>query len=294
MKPVILLILMFSIFSCNNSAEYVDAISDSTQVVSPDTALSETVVITPAVQSNKEKLEQSLASFEHPKIDSIDTEDILEVIKDILETLNEEAEKDDWKNVAEYYEKTESTMKQTAKGTDIFNKNQSEFDKMKNKIENHRLEELEAEKHLKQISSKSRWEKIRNSFQKKLDGGELTEFSNEQHNAFNQILADWDAYKQNNKLSWYRNGETNLEDLFFNYSKNNAKAKAAWGFIIQQVDWNGAVNYFTNVAPDAKATGQPYYMLKYYYNTIDKGTEHKALYDDATDATVTKLCPPVH
>lgn len=294
MKPVILLILMFSIFSCNNSAENVEATSDSTQVVSPDTSLSETGVITPAVLSNKEKLVQSLESFEHPKIDSIDAEDILEVIKDILEALNEEAEKDDWKNATEYYEKTESTMKQTAEGTDVFNKNQSEFDKIKNKIENHRLEELEAEKHLKQISSKSRWEKVRNSFQKKLDGGELTEFSNEQRNAFKQILADWDAYKQNNKLFWYRNSETNFEDLFFNYSKNNANAKAAWGFIIQQVDWNGAVNYFTNVAPDANAMGKSYYMLKYYYNTIDKGSEHKALYDDATDEAVNELCPPVH
>jgi hypothetical protein len=63
--------------------------------------------------------------------------------------------------------------------------------------------------------------------------------------------------KKNNKLSWYRNRENNIEELFFNYSKDNGKVKAAWGFMIQQVDWDGAVNYYTKIAPDANAMGKP-------------------------------------
>lgn len=291
MKPLFLFVLIFSIFSCNNSAENT---TDSTEVVSVDTAGPTPVVITPPVLSNKEKLVQHLESFEQSKIDSLDAEDILEVIKDILEALNEEAEKHDWKNATEYFKKTESAMKQTAKGTDIFNKNQSEFDKIKNKIENHRLEDVEADQYLKQISSKSRWEKVRNSFQSKLNRSELTEFTSEQLDGFKQMLSDWDGYKERNKLSWYLNRESNYEDLFFNYSKDNGKVKAAWGYMIQQGDWDGAVNYFTKIAPDAKATGQPYYMLKYYYNTIGKGSEHEDLYDAPTDKYVGKFCPPVH
>lgn len=100
--------------------------------------------------------------------------------------------------------------------------------------------------------------------------------------------------KERNKLSWYLNRESNYEDLFFNYSKDNGKVKAAWGYMIQQGDWDGAENYFTKIAPDAKATGQPYYMLKYYYNTIGKGSEHEDLYDAPTDKYVGKFCPPVH
>jgi hypothetical protein len=87
-------------------------------------------------------------------------------------------------------------MKQSEKGTDIFNKKQSDFSKIKSNIEKHRLEELKADKYLKQISSKSKWEEIRKSFQSKLYGSELTAFSSEQQNDFKQILSDWDDYKE--------------------------------------------------------------------------------------------------
>jgi len=290
MKHLFIFMTVFSILSCNNSAEDVIISADSTQMGAVDTALSKPIVIVP---STKERILQGLKRFEPSEVDSTDSEDLLETIKDILEAINEESENHDWKNANEYVENTESTLKQTTAGTDIFNKNQSEFDKIKNKIEKHRLEDVEAEKYLKKISS-NRWEKIRHTFQGKLNRNELTHFTSEQLDDYKQILADWTDYKETNKLSWYLNHERNLEDLFFNYSKDNDKVKAAWGFMLQECDWEGAVAYFTKIAPDATATGKPYYMLKYYYNTIGKDGAIEELYDHPTDKYVGELCPQDH
>jgi hypothetical protein len=288
MKCSFLLILLFLLFSCNNSPEYVEEMTDTTAI--PDV---QPLPIQP-VLSTEEKLSINLQYFAKEKIDSINGEDILEIVKDILETLNEESEKNDWEKAKGFYEKTESTMKQSEKGTAVFSNNQSDFNKIKSKIDRHRIEKLEADKYLKQISSNSRWEKLRKSFQRKLHDGEWSQFTSKQQNDLKQILSDWDNYKENNKLSWYQKGESNLEDLFFNYSKDNGQVKAAWGYMIQQVDWDGAVNYYTNIAPDAKAMGKPYYMLKYYYAATSKDDQFEGLYDHKTNEAVGGLCPPVH
>lgn len=149
-----------------------------------------------------------------------------------------------------------------------------------------------AEKHLSSISSKSRWERIRQSFLKRVnENNNLDRFTYSQKQNFKKVLNDWNNYKHQQKLKWYFNSTDNLEEQFFNYSKNNGNIKATFGYILQQQDWESAVNYYTNIHPDNKATGKPYYLLKYYYNSIGKGSDFERLYNDETDYHVGKMCP---
>jgi hypothetical protein len=149
-----------------------------------------------------------------------------------------------------------------------------------------------AETHLNEICAESRWETIRQSFLERTgDVYDLEEFTNEQRKKFRNALTDWNYYKEKEKLNWYFNLTNDIEEQFFNYSKDNGDLKAIWGFIIQQQDWDGAVNYYTNIHPDAAAKGKPYFMLKYYYNSIGKGNEFENLYDTETDNGVVIMCP---
>ncbi|MBD0263025.1 MAG: hypothetical protein ICV78_09960 [Tolypothrix sp. Co-bin9] len=145
--------------------------------------------------------------------------------------------------------------------------------------------------HLSYMCSKSRWERIRQSFLKRVNTDyDLDGFSYSQKQIFKKTLNDWNSYKQSQKFNWYFNSIDNLEEQFFYYSKNNGNIKAAWGFILQQEDWNGARIYYTLIRPE-RATGQPYYLLKYYYNSIGKVNQEKSLYDNETDKRVGELCP---
>ncbi len=141
------------------------------------------------------------------------------------------------------------------------------------------------------LSSKSRWEGIRKDFRKRINYSNLG-FDNSQIETYKSVLDDWESYKNKNKFKWYNNKNITLEEQFYNYSKSNSKLKACWGFILQQQDWDGAVYYYSYIAPDASARGNPYYLLKYYYNSIGKGNHLESLYDIKTDEWVGIQCPP--
>lgn len=143
-----------------------------------------------------------------------------------------------------------------------------------------------------EISQQSRWESIRESFYNRLlDEADLEIFTHEQRDVYKRMFADWEGYKKSNKFGSYARNAKDLEELFYDFSRNNASAKACWGFILQQQDWDGAVGYYT-LHPDPNAMGKPYYLLKYYYNSTNKGEQFEAMYDNATNAQVGGLCPP--
>jgi hypothetical protein len=149
-----------------------------------------------------------------------------------------------------------------------------------------------AETHFKTMCTKSRWEGIRISFSQRLKNPiGLDAFSSEQLDRFRHVLSKWENYKTEQKFNWYFNAINDIEREFFNYSRNNGDLKACWGYILQQQDWTGAANYYTNIHPDATATGKPYYLLKYYYNSIGEGALFESLYDEKTNAGVGEMCP---
>ncbi|QHI38666.1 hypothetical protein IMCC3317_40600 [Kordia antarctica] len=147
------------------------------------------------------------------------------------------------------------------------------------------------DEHLNSISSDSRWEKIRKDFRERIKYDDMR-FNKNQIGVFESVLEHWDRHKSKNKFKWYNNKIFNLEKQFYNFSKPSGKIKACWGFILQQQDWDGAAYHYLYIARDSKATGQPYYLLKYYYNSIWEGDNLNSLYNKNTDIWVGKLCPP--
>ncbi len=144
--------------------------------------------------------------------------------------------------------------------------------------------------YLNALSSNNRWEGIRKNFRRRINYDNLGFESNQIEN-FKTVIDDWEDLKHKNKFKWYNEKLNNLEEQFYLYTKDDGNAKAAWGFILQQQDWDGAVDYYTYIAPDATARGNPYYLLKYYYNSTGKGNQFENLYDYKTDEGVAKLCP---
>jgi hypothetical protein len=148
-----------------------------------------------------------------------------------------------------------------------------------------------AASHLKKMELSSRWEGIRASFSGRLRNPlDLSELGSEARPVYRRFLSEWSDFKKNQKLSWYLNSKTNLEEQFFEFTKGYAAGKACWGFILQQQDWDGAVTYFTVTRPE-NATGKPYYLLKYYYGSTGKLSMLDSLYDSETNNAVGLLCP---
>ena len=151
-----------------------------------------------------------------------------------------------------------------------------------------------ADAHLFSLCSNSKYhfEHVRKDFLDRLNSNDFPEgFSGKQIENFKEVLDNWNDYKETNKLKWYFNSVKEIESEFFNYSESNGNIKATWGFILQQQDWDRAVNYYTNIHPDGTATGKPYYLLKYYYSSIGKEDQFSDLYDNATEDGVGAMCP---
>jgi hypothetical protein len=152
-----------------------------------------------------------------------------------------------------------------------------------------------ADRHLASIKTRSRWQAIRDRFKRLANyqaNMQHTEelFSLDQWRQYYDALEQWDAYMDNSKIAWYRQNQNDLEILFYQYIRENPTTCAAWGFILQQEDWQGAVHYYTKVDIDPTATGKPYYMLKYYSNATRYGTIED-LYTNNVDNQVGRLCP---
>lgn len=145
--------------------------------------------------------------------------------------------------------------------------------------------------YLHTLNNQSRWEKIRSNFRNRIKTNHLG-FSSSQIDDFNYVLDEWDQYKSKNKFIWYNQKAYNIESKFFKFLESNGRAKACWGFILQQQDWSGAVHYYNYIAPDLQATGKPYYLLKYYYNSIGKQAWFNSAYDGNTEYWVEEMCPP--
>jgi hypothetical protein len=188
-----------------------------------------------------------------------------------------------------FIQKTESKQKLKLLMTELAN------DRMKS-ISDKTFAEIDSyyknvSNHLSTISENSRWETIRKTFRERINYTNLA-FNNKQIAIFKTVLDDWDKYKNKNKFKWYNSNITSLEEQFYKYSKSSGKIKACWGFILQQQDWDGAVYYYTYVAPNSSARGNPYYLLNYYYNSTGKEGKIKKLYAKTTDYWVGKQCPP--
>ncbi|KAA3437604.1 hypothetical protein [Rufibacter hautae] len=154
-------------------------------------------------------------------------------------------------------------------------------------------ENILANLHLEKISNNCRWEKIRKTFYNQADNLRSANFTYDQISTLKESMKEWNNYKKSSKLQLYFNGEQNLELTFHEFLKNNPKAKACWGYILQQHDWDGAAYYYTKY-PNSEATGKPYYLLNYYYKTNLPNLDIREVYDEATDKWVGELCPPAH
>jgi hypothetical protein len=151
--------------------------------------------------------------------------------------------------------------------------------------------EASAASNLRKMELSSRWEGIRAAFSRRLrDPLDLSELGSEARPVYRKFLSEWSDFKRNQKLSWYLNSETDLEEQFYEFTKGYAAGKACWGFILQQQDWDGAVTYFTVIHPE-NVTGKPYYFLKYYYGSTGKLSMLDSLYDSETNDAVGLLCP---
>ncbi|MDY8134676.1 hypothetical protein [Aquimarina sp. 2201CG5-10] len=186
-------------------------------------------------------------------------------------------------------QKTENNKKLKSLMTELAN------ERVKN-VSNNTFAEIESyyknvDNHLNTISENSRWEKIRKDFRNRINYNNLG-FKNNQIEIFKMVLDDWDNYKNKNKFKWFNSNIDDLEELFHNYSKSSGKIKACWGFILQQQGWDGAVHYYTEIAPNPSARGNPYYLLNYYYNSTNKDGKIERLYDKVTNFWVGRLCPP--
>lgn len=153
-----------------------------------------------------------------------------------------------------------------------------------------------ATSNLEEIKSRDRWQSIRERFARKAENAVLADappepFSSEQWRQFKEVLDDWDHYMHTNKEVWWRDGVKNLENEFTTYINQDAMACGAWGFILQQEDWDGAVNFYTSIAPDATATGKPYFLLKYYCATTGNCTIDDLYTREVDNKGVGTFCP---
>lgn len=152
----------------------------------------------------------------------------------------------------------------------------------------------EIDLHLKKMKSASKWESYRQSFAIKTKRALANPSTSypfpENVSVYDEFLTNWEKHCQSNKIQWFLNGEENIERHFYEFMKYESDYKAAWGFVIQQEGWFGAVEYYTRIQ-DYNATGKPYYLLKYYcaetgFDNID------VFYDEATNISVGDLCSP--
>jgi hypothetical protein len=236
-------------------------------------------------------------------IDPIIHEPIEAFINEKTETIfkntfnsTEEIIKTDIKNCANEFSNSFTTrIKNNTKLKALKKELVNDFKKVENISKSTRYEikayHKNVDRYLGTLSSKSRWEGIRKRFIERIKYTNLG-FEKHQIKTFKVVLNDWENYKKTNKYKWYNTKIKNLEEQFYNYSKNNSKAKASLGYILQQQDWEGARYYYVNIAPEKGAGGKPYYLLKYYYNNTGKKDKFKDLYNTKTNEWVEVLCPP--
>lgn len=155
------------------------------------------------------------------------------------------------------------------------------------------LENERSEAHFSMMKERSRWESMRARFDYKAVRNSNRKidpdfgFSPEQARKFHDFLNDWRNYCAANQDVWYKNTVTDLEGCFYDFIKNYPDRIAAWGFVVQQEDWDGLVNYYSYTAPDHTATGKPYYTLKYYCDE----THRPKLYTEDVNNAVNIYCP---
>lgn len=144
--------------------------------------------------------------------------------------------------------------------------------------------------YLSNISEKSEFEKMRISFLKKLNQKVINEkinnFSDEQINNFNSSLAEWNDYKYSNRANWYLKNNQNIEENFFQFSKDNPKIKAAWSFILLEEILSNEKNISKELNSNAAVIA-----LVYYYKSINKYSEITTLIDSTTAEWIIFQCP---
>ncbi|HEV2481562.1 MAG TPA: hypothetical protein VGS79_17950 [Puia sp.] len=150
--------------------------------------------------------------------------------------------------------------------------------------------------HLEQMKNTDRWQALRERFGIKARYSAslpdpLEPFSREQWQGFQQILTDWDDYMHSHKETWWKDGTKDLEKEFVSYIQERPEVCGAWGFILQQEDWNKAADYYTFVATDVQATGKPYFLLKYYCETTKNCTIDNLYTEEVERKGVGLYCP---
>jgi hypothetical protein len=153
-----------------------------------------------------------------------------------------------------------------------------------------------AESYLEKMKRGSRWQAIRERFAQRARFALISHdppgpFTSSQWEGMQETLGEWDQYMNTHKESWLRDGIGDLEKGYYDFLRGNPRACGAWGFILQQEDWDGAVTYYTVTAPDAAATGKPYYLLKYYCASINNGNIEQLYTKAVEDQGVGRFCP---
>ncbi len=247
----------------------------------------DTPIIAP---TRKQLLEQKMNQLGQENIENLDSAMAMDILSEVIDLLDAIAEESGWKEVEMDYEKLVTTLRQSGRGKTALTNKESEIQPLMLKIQKGHIEEQEATANLKMLGASNRWEKIRKSFSNKLNRGAVKGYKADQENIFKQVLEDWELYKEMHKVPVYRAKTDDLEELFFMFSKDNALAKAAWGFILQEMDWDAAATYYSQFPHDPPATGQPYFFLKYYYYKTGHRETADALYDDKTNESVDIIC----
>jgi len=144
--------------------------------------------------------------------------------------------------------------------------------------------------YLNNISQKSEFEKMRINFLEKLNNDIFYEdnynFSEEQIKNFDDALTTWNEYKYDNRTNWYLKNINDVEEQFFNFSKDNPKIKAAWAFILLEELMSQKINISNQLNARAATL-----TLVYYYKSINKETEIEQLIDNETESWIKHQCP---
>jgi hypothetical protein len=195
--------------------------------------------------------------------------------------------KDDLKKINDENHTEWKRIKQSAK-----EENQRLIHEAELRIQNIR----EADENLAFLSRNSRWERIRENA---LEAADYYDgFTYSQKGTFKEFLKAWINHRDANKMKLVSANVAALEELFFDFIRNEPMYKACWGFILQQEDFNSVRAYYA-IHPDSRATGRPYYILKYYLGATNRlsrfqdyvGEGLNSFYDGETNEAVDEQCP---
>lgn len=145
----------------------------------------------------------------------------------------------------------------------------------------------DAEKYFQQLKATDEWETIRTTFYRQLRNGEFTLLPSDMEAIFQSAFQEWNDYLKENKFKLYFQNEKYLEPMFIEYTKQNSKLTAAWGYVVLSKRENEIADMF----PYSNHL-RPYEALQYYYSKNGiSGESFDKIYSNDVNEVVGQLCP---